>query len=862
MTEGEKIIPINIEDEMKTAYIDYSMSVIVSRALPDVRDGLKPVHRRVLYGMLELGVLHNRPYKKSARIVGEVLGKYHPHGDSSVYDTMVRMAQDWSLRYPLVDGQGNYGSMDGDPPAAMRYTEARLKKIAEELMSDIEKETVDFRPNFDDSLTEPTVLPSRIPNLLVNGSSGIAVGMATNIAPHNLREIVDATIAYIEDRNIDIAGLMKFVKAPDFPTGGIIYGYEGVKEALETGRGRIVMRAKAVIESVGERERIVVTEVPYQINKAEMQKRQSELINEKKIEGISDIRDESNREGIRVVYELKRDAIANVVLNNLYKYSALQTSFSVNNVVLVNGRPMTLNLKDLIHYFVEHRHEVVTRRTKFELAQAEKRAHILEGLLIAIDNLDEVIRIIRDSASPDVAREDLMSKFGLSDVQSRAILDMRLRTLTGLERDKLKAEYAELMKQIEYLKSILDDEGLRMKIIKEELIEIKEKYGDERRTEIVYTGDDIRMEDMIADEDVVITISHMGYLKRTAVTEYRSQGRGGRGSKGSSTREEDFIEHMFVASTHNYLLLFTEQGRCFWIRAYEIPEGNKQSKGRAIQNLINIPPGDKVKAFINVKNLEDEDYINNNYIILCTKNGIIKKTTLEAYSRPRTNGINAVTIREGDQLLEASLTNGKNEIMLATRRGKVCRFNEEKVRPMGRNASGVTGINLDDEEGTGANEVVGMVCIDTEKPSNILVVSEKGYGKRSDLDEYRVTNRGGKGVKTIQITDKTGDLVSIKSVTDNNDLMIINKSGITIRIQVSDLRVMGRATQGVRLINIQEGDSIAAVTKVDHEEEVANTDGSSEGHTSTENDSDSQNNTGNAESDYGNSEGNPSDEQV
>jgi DNA gyrase subunit A len=859
MTEGEKIIPINIEEEMKTAYIDYSMSVIVSRALPDVRDGLKPVHRRVLYGMLELGVLHNRPYKKSARIVGEVLGKYHPHGDSSVYDTMVRMAQDWSLRYPLVDGQGNYGSMDGDPPAAMRYTEARLKKIAEELMSDIEKETVDFRPNFDDSLTEPTVLPSRIPNLLVNGSSGIAVGMATNIAPHNLTEIIDATIAYIEDNNIDISGLMKFVKAPDFPTGGIIYGYEGVKEALETGRGRIVMRAKAVIETVGDRERIVVTEVPYQINKAEMQKRQSELINEKKIEGISDIRDESNREGIRVVYELKRDAIANVVLNNLYKQSALQTSFSVNNVVLVNGRPMTLNLKDLIHYFVNHRHDVVTRRTKFELAQAEKRAHILEGLLIAIDNLDAVIKIIRESESPEAAREELMSKFGLSDLQSRAILDMRLRTLTGLERDKLKEEYAELMKQIEYLKSILDDEGLRMKIIKDELLEIKEKYGDERRTEIVYTGEDIRIEDMIAEEDVVITISHLGYIKRTPVTEYRSQARGGRGSKGSSTRDEDFIEHMFIAGTHNYLLLFTEQGRCFWIKVYEIPEGNKQSKGRAIQNLINIPAGDKVKAYINTKNLEDQEYINNNFIILCTKNGIIKKTTVEAYSRPRANGINAITIREGDQLLEAALTNGKNEIMLATKLGKVCRFNEQKVRPMGRNASGVTGINLDDEEGNGKNEVIGMVCIDIENPGNILVVSEKGYGKRSDLDEYRVTNRGGKGVKTINITDKTGNLVSIQSVTDANDLMIINKSGITIRLRVSDLRVMGRATQGVRLINIQDGDEIAAVTRVDHDDEEFENESNPDLNVSSSAADESQ--QINPDENYGNEQEPPSDKQ-
>ena len=688
MADGEKIIPINIEDEMKTAYIDYSMSVIVSRALPDVRDGLKPVHRRVLYGMLDLGVLHNRPYKKSARIVGEVLGKYHPHGDSSVYDTMVRMAQEWSLRYMLVDGQGNFGSMDGDMPAAMRYTEVRFRKIAEEMLADIEKDTVDFRPNFDDSLTEPTVLPSRIPNLLMNGASGIAVGMATNMAPHNIRECIDAIQAYIDNRDIDIDGLMKHIKAPDFPTGGTIYGYEGVREAFHTGRGRVVMRAKASIETVGDRERIVVTEVPYQINKAEMIKRQWELCNEKKIEGITEIRDESNREGIRVVYELRRDAISNVVLNNLYKYSALQTSFSINNVVLVKGRPELLNLKDMIHHFVEHRHEVVIRRTKYELAQAEKRAHILQGLLIAIDHLDEVIKIIRESETPDLAKDELMSKYSLSEIQARAILDMRLRTLTGLERDKLKAEYDELMKTIAHLNDILNNEALRFSIIKEELSEIKEKYGDERRTEIVYSGDDLRIEDMIADENVVITISHMGYMKRTNLTEYRAQNRGGRGSKGTATRDEDFIEHMFIASTHNYILLFTEKGQVYWIRAYEVPEGNKQSKGRAIQNLISIAPDDKVRAFINIKDLTDEDYLQNNYIILCTKEGIIKKTSLEAYSRPRTNGINAITIREGDMLLEAALTNGKNEIMLATKLGKVCRFPEEKVRPMGRNASG------------------------------------------------------------------------------------------------------------------------------------------------------------------------------
>ncbi len=814
---SERIIPINIEDEMKTAYIDYSMSVIVSRALPDVRDGLKPVHRRVLFGMLDLGVLHNRPYKKSARIVGEVLGKYHPHGDASVYDTMVRMAQEWSLRYMLVDGQGNYGSMDGDPPAAMRYTEARLRKITEEMLGDIEKDTVNFAPNFDDSLTEPTVLPTKIPNLIINGASGIAVGMATNMAPHNLRETIDATIAYIDNREIDVAGLMKYIKAPDFPTGGIIYGYEGVKEAFETGRGRVVMRAKAVIETVGDRERIVVTEVPYQINKAEMIKRQAELINEKKIEGISDLRDESNREGIRVVYELKRDAISNVVLNNLYKYSALQTSFSINNVVLVNGRPELLNIKQQIHYFVEHRMEVIIRRTKYDLAQAEKRAHILQGLLIAIDNLDEVIRIIRESETPDAAREELIGKFNLSDVQARAILDMRLRTLTGLERDKLKAEYDELMKTIANLKDILDKEALRFNIIKEELHEVREKFGDERRSEIVYVGDDLKIEDMIADDNAVITISHMGYIKRTNLAEYRAQGRGGKGSKGSSTRDEDFIEHMFIASLHNYLLLFTEKGQCFWLRAYEVPEGTKTSKGRAIQNLISIAPDDKVKAFINIKSISDDEYINNNYIVLCTKNGIIKKTTLEAYSRPRANGISAITIREGDILLEAALTNGKNEIMLASKLGKVCRFNEAKVRPMGRNASGVIGIDLDDEEGNN-NEVIGMICIDNPL-ANVLVVSEKGYGKRSDIDEYRVTNRGGKGVKTINVTDKTGSLVAIKSVGDENDLMIITKNGITIRLNVADLRVMGRATQGVRLINISESDEIAAVTKVDHEED-------------------------------------------
>lgn len=816
-TEGEKIIPVNIEDQMKTAYIDYSMSVIVSRALPDVRDGLKPVHRRVLYGMLELGVLHNRPYKKSARIVGEVLGKYHPHGDASVYDTMVRMAQDWSLRYMLVDGQGNFGSMDGDPPAAMRYTEARLRKISEELLADIDKETVDFKPNFDDSLTEPVVLPAKVPNLIINGASGIAVGMATNMAPHNLSETCDAIIAYINNRNIEISELIKYIKAPDFPTGGIIYGYEGVKEAFETGRGRIVLRGKAIIEQTGDRERIVVTEVPYQINKAEMIKRQWELCAEKKIEGISEIRDESNREGIRIVYELKRDAISNVVLNNLYKFSALQTSFSVNNVVLVNGRPELLNIKLLIHHYVEHRHEVIVRRTKYELAQAEKRAHILEGLLVAIDHLDDVIRIIRESETPDSAKDELMQKYSLSEVQARAILDMRLRTLTGLEREKLREEYDELMKTIARLKEILEKEELRYQIIKEETEEIKKLYGDERRTEIVYTGDDLSMEDIIADEDVVITISHLGYIKRTSLTEYRTQGRGGKGSKGSSTRDEDFIEHLFIASTHNYLLFFTEKGQCYWLKAYEIPEGNKQSKGRAIQNLISIEPDDKIKAFINVKTLEDEEYINNNFIVMCTRQGIIKKTPLEAYSRPRANGINAITIREGDVLLDAILTDGKSQIMLATKGGKVCRFPEDKVRPMGRTASGVIGVDLEDED-VPDNEVIGMIAIDRPDLS-VLVVSEKGYGKRSDIEEYRITNRGGKGVKTINITEKTGKLVAIQAVTDNDDLMIMTKNGITIRIHVSELRVMGRNTQGVRLINISEGDEIAAIAKVEKEDE-------------------------------------------
>ncbi len=817
MAGGEKIIQINIEEEMKSAYIDYSMSVIVSRALPDVRDGLKPVHRRVLFGMLDLGVMSNKPHKKSARIVGEVLGKYHPHGDTSVYDAMVRMAQDWSLRYPLVDGQGNYGSIDGDSPAAMRYTEARLKKIAEEMLADIEKDTVDFRPNFDDSLEEPTVLPTKIPNLLINGASGIAVGMATNMPPHNLTEIINATVAYIDNRDIDIAGLMQFVKAPDFPTGGIIYGYEGVKDAFETGRGRIVMRAKTIMETTDAgKERIIVNEIPYQVNKAEMIRKTADLINDKKIEGISDIRDESDRDGMRIVYEIKRDAITNVVLNNLFKYTELQTSFSVNNIALVGGRPMMLNLKDMIVHFVAHRHEVIVRRTKFELAQAERRAHILQGYLIALDHMDEVIKLIRASATPQIAQDGLIAGFGLSEIQAKAILEMRLRVLTGLERDKIKEEYDTLMELIKYLKEVLEDETLRMAIIKDELSEMKDKYGDERKTEVVYASGDFKMEDMIADEDVVITISHMGYIKRTALTEYRTQGRGGKGAKGSTTRDEDFIEHLFIASTHNYLLLFTEQGRCFWMRAFEVPEGTRVSKGRAIQNMINIPSDDKVKAYINVKDLTDAEYIANNYIIMCTKNGIIKKTTLEAYSRPRQNGINAITVREGDTLLEVLLTNGTNEIMLASKAGKVVRFNEANVRPMGRNASGVRGINLGDEKG---NEVIGMIAM-SDKLSNVMVVSEKGYGKRSEIEEYRVTKRGGKGVKTINITEKTGNLIAIKDVTDKDGLMIINRSGIIIRLAISELRVIGRATQGVRLINMKETDEIAAVSKVEVEEEI------------------------------------------
>ena len=815
MVEGEKIIPINIEDEMKTAYIDYSMSVIVSRALPDVRDGLKPVHRRVLYGMLDLGVFSNRPYKKSARIVGEVLGKYHPHGDGSVYDAMVRMAQVWSLRYPLVDGQGNFGSMDGDSPAAMRYTEARLRKIAEEMLSDIDKDTVDFAFNFDDSLKEPTVLPARVPNLLINGASGIAVGMATNMAPHNLTEVIEGTISYIDNRDITIEELCKIIKAPDFPTSGIIYGYSGVKEAYLTGRGKVVLRGRATIETTANgKERIVVTEIPFQVNKAEMIKRTADLVNEKKIDGITDIRDESDREGIRVVYELRRDAISNVVLNNLYKYTSLQSSFSINNVALVHGRPMMLNLRDLIVHFVNHRHEVVIRRTKYELAEAEKRAHILEGLLIALDHLDEVISLIRASQTPQIAQDGLVTTFGLSEIQSKAILEMRLQRLTGLERDKIKDEYAELMKLIEYYRDVLSNEDLRMQIIKDELIEIKDKFGDKRRTEIIYSGDDISMEDMIADEEVVITISHLGYIKRTNLAEFRTQGRGGKGSKGSATRDEDFVEHIYVASTHNYMLFFTEKGRCYWLKVYNIPEGVKTSKGRAIQNLISLSPDDKVKAFINIKDLNDDIYINNNFIVMCTKNGTIKKTSVEAYSRPRLSGINAISIENDDCLLEAKLTNGTNEIMLATKKGKLVRFNEATVRPMGRNSIGVKGVTLDGKD----DEVIGMVCVTDSEKDTLLVVSEKGYGKRSEVEEYRKTNRGGKGVKTINVTDKTGNLIAIKVVRDNDDLMIINKSGVTIRLEVEELRLMGRATQGVRLIRLEDDDEIASVAKVEVDE--------------------------------------------
>ncbi len=815
MDSQEKLIPINIEEEMKSSYIDYSMSVIVSRALPDVRDGLKPVHRRVLYGMHDMGIRSNTAYRKSARIVGDVLGKYHPHGDSSVYDTMVRMAQNWSLRYLLVDGQGNFGSVDGDSPAAMRYTEARMKKISEDMLADIEKDTVDHQLNFDDTLKEPTVLPTKIPNLLVNGASGIAVGMATNMPPHNLKEIVDGTVAYIEDNSIDIEQLMMFVKAPDFPTGGIIYGYDGVKEAFETGRGKVVMRGKAIIEEVDGRESIIVTEIPYQVNKAEMIRKTAELVNDKKIEGISNIRDESDRKGMRIVYILKRDAIPNIVLNKLYKYTSLQSSFSVNNIALVKGKPQMLNLKDMILHFVDHRHEVVVRRTKYELKKAEDRSHILEGLIIASDNIDKVIKIIRGSKSPDEAKDNLISEFELSDIQSKAIVEMRLRQLTGLEQDKLRSEFEQLQITISDLKNILEKKDLRMEIIKNELKEIKEKYGDERRSEIEYAGGSFSIEDIIPDEKVVITISHAGYIKRTSLSEYKTQNRGGVGQKASTTRNEDFLEDLFVGTNHQYMLFFTQKGKCFWMRVYEIPEGSKTAKGRAIQNLINIEQDDKVKAFICTQDLKDEDYINNHFVIMATKKGQVKKTSLEKYSRPRSNGINAITIKEGDELLEAKLTNGSSHIILAVKTGKAIRFEESKTRPMGRGASGVRGIRLKND----SDEVIGMVAAN-DMDANILVVSENGFGKRSSLDNYRITNRGGKGVKTISVTEKTGQLVSIKSVSDDDDLMIINKSGIAIRIEVSNLRVMGRATQGVKLINLKESDQIAAVAKVMKDDET------------------------------------------
>ncbi|MCH1418070.1 MAG: DNA gyrase subunit A [Flavobacteriaceae bacterium] len=815
MAEGEKLIPINIEDEMKSAYIDYSMSVIVSRALPDVRDGLKPVHRRVLYGMHELGIRSTTAFKKSARIVGEVLGKYHPHGDTSVYDTMVRMAQEWSLRYLLVDGQGNFGSVDGDSPAAMRYTEARMRKMSEDLLADIDKDTVDHQLNFDDTLKEPTVLPTRVPNLLINGASGIAVGMATNMPPHNLTEVINGTIGYIDNTDITIDELMQHIKAPDFPTGGTIYGYDGVKEAFHTGRGRVVLRAKANIEEVNGRECIIVNEIPYQVNKAEMIRKTAELINDKKIEGISNIRDESDRKGMRIVYILKRDAIPNIVLNKLYKYTQLQSSFSVNNIALVKGRPEMLNLKDLIHHFVEHRHDVVVRRTQFELRKAEERAHILEGLIIASDNIDEVIALIRSSSNADEARNKLIEKFELTEIQAKAIVEMRLRQLTGLEQDKLRGEYDELVKTIADLKDILDKKDRRMSIIKEELEKIKEKYGDERRSNIEYAGGNFSIEDMIPNEKVVITISHAGYIKRTPLAEYKTQNRGGVGQKATTTRNEDFLEHLFVGTNHQYMLFFTQKGKCFWMRVYEIPEGSKTSKGRAIQNLINIEQDDKVKAFINTQDLKDEEYINNHYVIMATKQGQVKKTSLEQYSRPRANGINAITVKDGDELLEAKLTNGESEILLALKSGKSIRFEESKTRPMGRNASGVRGITL----GGPNDEVIGMVSVN-DASTDILVVSENGYGKRSSLDDYRITNRGGKGVKTISITDKTGDLVAIKNVSDENDLMIINKSGIAIRMSVESLRVMGRATQGVKLINLKGDDQIAAVAKVMKEEDT------------------------------------------
>ena len=815
MTNGEKLIPINIVDEMKTSYIDYSMSVIVSRALPDVRDGLKPVHRRVLFGMNELGITSASGYKKSARIVGEVLGKYHPHGDSSVYGTMVRMAQPWSLRYMLVDGQGNFGSVDGDSAAAMRYTEARLRKIAEDIMVDIDKDTVDMQPNFDDTLKEPSVMPTRIPALLVNGAAGIAVGMATNMPPHNLSEVVDAINAYIDNPDITVDELMEYVKAPDFPTGGIIYGMSGVREAYRTGRGRVVIRAKATIEEIDGRECIVVSEIPYQVNKSDMIKRTVDLINDKKIEGISAIRDESDRSGMRIVYVVKREAVSNVVLNTLYKNTALQSSFSVNNIALVDGRPKLLNLLDLVHYFVEHRHDVVTRRTRFELKKAEERAHILEGLIIASDNIDEVVRIIRAAANADEARAKLIERFSLSEVQARAIVEMRLRQLTGLEQDKLRAEYDEILKKIEHYKALLADRSLRMALVREEMEEVRQKYGDQRRTEIEYSADgDFSIEDMIADEEVVVTISHAGYIKRTRLAEYRRQSRGGVGQKGVTTREEDFLEHLFMATNHQYMLFFTEKGKVFWMRVFEIPEGAKTAKGRAIQNLINIEQDDKVRAYIMVDNLKDEEYINNHYVVLVTRDGTVKKTSLEAYSRPRANGINAINVREGDMLLEARLTTGSSKLMIATRAGKAIRFDEEKLRPMGRNATGVRGVTL----AGGDDEVIGMICVD-DVLSNVLVVSEKGFGKRSEFDEYRETNRGAKGVKTINVTDKTGSLVAIVDVKGDEDLMIITRNGLTIRMGVDTLRVTGRATQGVKLINLRDGDEIAAVAKVVSEDE-------------------------------------------
>ncbi len=817
----ERIISINIEDEMKTAYIDYSMSVIVSRALPDVRDGLKPVHRRVLYGMTDLGLASNRAHKKSARIVGEVLGKYHPHGDSSVYDTMVRMAQDWSLRYPFVDGQGNFGSIDGDPPAAMRYTEARLRKIAEEMMVDIDKNTVDFRPNFDESLQEPSVMPAKIPNLLVNGASGIAVGMATNMAPHNLTEVCDGIIAYIENKDIEISELMNHVKGPDFPTGGSIYGVEGIKDAFETGRGRIVMRGKAEIEvtSTG-KEMIIITEVPYQVTPTQIILKAVDLINEKLIDGISAVRDESGRQGMRVVFELKRDAVPNVILNQLYKYTPLQSSFSVNNIALVAGRPEMLNLKDMIRHFVNHRHEIVMRRTKYLLDEAKKRIHILEGLIIALDNLDAVIKLIRESRTPDAAKEGLMSNFGLSEVQSKAILEMRLQRLTGLEIDKIREEYNAVLKEILYYESVLASEDLRMEIIKTEIIEVKEKYGDARRTNIEFSAGEFNIEDLIPNDEVVITISHMGYIKRTLLSEYKEQNRGGKGLRGVAHRDADFVEHLFIASTHNYLLLFTEQGRCFWLKVYEIPEGHKATKGRPIQNLISIPSDDKVKAYLNVINLKDPEYLENTFIIMVTKMGVVKKTSLEAYSRPRTNGINAITVRDGDELLQACLTDGDSEVIIAKRKGKAIRFPEAKVRPMGRTAAGVRGVTLESAD----DEVIGMVCVNPRKSeATILVLSEKGYGKRTDLEDYRITGRGGKGVKTISITEKTGSLVGILSVTDEDGLIIICKSGMTIRMAIDKLRVMGRATQGVRLINLKGADSIAGLAKSPKEEDEEET---------------------------------------